>query len=173
MASDVDTKITTLKEYRSDSDIGKHYESFQTMINYEEENKLLKDSKRPSGARTALRLHRALSFFAMFMEELRELADQTGSGAIARECYKKTLAKYHPWYVQKTATFAMYTLPNREQLVDKAFSANGLAEIDAASTPELKSEKASEQMALLAKCSKDVYAAVEKLYTEKSLLDLP
>ena len=166
VASDVTSKIEILEKYRSDTEVGQHYQTFQSMIKYEHENNLLKDKRRPSGARTALRLHRALKFFADFMRELSALEDECGSGPVARDCYKKTLAKFHPWYIQKSASLAMYALPTRQQLIEKAF-----AEID----DELNknSKAASDKMGKLGETSENVYQAVERLYTDHDLLDLP
>ncbi|RWS05329.1 Glycolipid transfer protein domain-containing protein 1-like protein, partial [Dinothrombium tinctorium] len=119
VAKDVENKIEILRGYRNDSQISHHYDSVQSMIDYETANNLLKDSKRPSGSRTLLRLHRALEFIALFMLELSKLENNAATGSIARECYKKSLSKYHPWYIQKTASVAMYTLPSRQDLITR------------------------------------------------------
>lgn len=222
----MDSKINILDSYLNDSAIGSHYVTFQSMIEYEEGNNLLKDSKRPSGCRTALRLHRALQFFSLFMSELAKVAGNQATGSIARECYKKTLASYHSWMIQKTASFAMYTLPTRDQLLSKTFGpSNSICSSEASSessspsktndvvskeggglketnghSEEKKSaslsssassqggnsgdiededaeneewKQQSEQMIKLAQLSGSVYDAVQTLYQEKKLLDLP
>lgn len=166
VSSDVVNKIEILDQYRNDAESGEYYKSFQSMIKYEQENNLLRDKKRPSGARTALRLHRALKFFAEFMKALSELDDNGSSGSVARECYNQTLARYHPWYIKTTASVAMCALPTREQLIAKAFPGeDGDAGIN--------SKAASDRMCKLGDLSENVYQAVEKLYTDHDLLDLP
>lgn len=170
VASDVESKITILQNYRSDPDIGENYVSIQTLIKYEEANNRLRDSKRPSGARTVLRLHRALNFFSLYMKELSVLDADSSSASIAKDCYKKTLANYHPWYLQKTVSLAMYTLPNKAQLIEKAFAAE---EQEGGQMSENACKEASDKMLELAKASELTYNIVEKLYNDKGLLDLP
>jgi hypothetical protein len=166
VASDVDSKIAILEAYRSDPETGDNYMSIQSMLKYEEANNLLKDSKRPSGARTLLRLHRALDFFSLFMQELS--AHDDSSATIAKDCYKKTLAKHHPWYMQKTVSLAMYALPSRAQIIESAFNVGKGDE----SADDL-SKSAADKMLHLANSSKRVFEIVEKLYSEKQLLELP
>ena len=55
VAKDVDDKIAILETYRTDPKLQEHYASLQVMVRYEESENLLRDAKRPSGARTALR----------------------------------------------------------------------------------------------------------------------
>jgi len=168
VASDVDNKIEILTSYRADPEIGSKYETFESMIEYEEANNLLRDAKRPSGSRTALRLHRALHFFYAFMRELSTLDDGSGTGSVANECYKKTLAHHHPWYVRKTASLAMYALPTRQQLIATAFTANSQI-----GDGDKLDEEASATMSQLALKSETVYSAVQALYEKQNLLDLP
>lgn len=169
VASDVDSKIAILAQYRADPEIGANYETFESMIKYEDEQKLFRDSKRPSGARTVLRLHRALHFFYTFMRELSELEEDCGTGPVAKDIYKKTLAKHHPWYIQKTASLAMYALPTRQQLIESVFNVKSKDDDGRCKL----SKDASETMSELALKSESVYNTVEKLYSEQGLLDLP
>lgn len=162
VAKDVQSKLDILEEYRNKEDIGKHYESIQSMIEYEKAMHLLKDNKRSSGARTLLRLHRALEFFSLFMSELSKTDDQIGTGPVAKDCYKKTLAKYHPWYIRNSATIALTFLPNREQLSHQAFPPD-YCTTDTVTTSMLR----------LAEKSNLIYNATQKLYEEYDLLDLP
>jgi len=197
VAKDVDSKIHILETYRSDELSGHHYKTFQSMIKYEESENLLKDPKRPSGSRTVLRLHRALQFFSLFMEELAEVSGSTASGPIAREVYKKTLAPYHSWVIQKSASFAMYKLPTRDSLIDRAFghvdhhndrrtSSNQInehedgekkegSECSSSDSTNSSSEwkKQSEEMRRLGNLSRQVYDAAQSLFQENNLLDLP
>ena len=145
------------------------------MIEYEEKEDLLRDPKRPSGCRTVLRLHRALQFFSKFMEELAKVAGSSGTGCIARECYHSTLAQYHSWVIQKTASLAMYKLPNRDLLLAKSFGHDtSLHSDDTIPTKEDEEwKKESEEMLRLGQLSHQVFDSVQNLFSEKSLLDLP
>lgn len=201
VAKDVDSKIKILDEYRSDPKIGTHYATIQSMIDYETEANLLRDSKRPSGARTLLRLHRALEFVAHFMAECAALEAHTGTSHTARECYNKTLSKYHPWYIRKSASLAMMALPTKVNLIERAFggsfpssaciaagcrrrqstcsghgskgsSAHPMGSNDSLDTEQLLG-LASEKMTTLANRAESVFHATEKLYEERDLLDLP
>ena len=174
MAKDVDGKISILEEYRVDDKVGSHYTTLQDMVKYEEEGDLLKDSKRPSGCRTLLRLHRALEFFSLFMEELSKVEGNAGTGSLARDCYKKTLAKYHSWVIQKSASFAMYKLPTRDVLLAKSFGKDSVSEsITPTKQDEEEWKKQSEEMIRLGQLSHQVFDSVENLYKEHNLLDLP
>jgi len=104
------------------------------------------------------------------MEEVSKIDGGAGTGPVARECYKKTLAHFHPWFVQKSASLAMYTLPTRDQLVATAFVPSDSGSGD---SPPDEWKLHSEQMTSLAKVSNAVYESVQKLYEEKQLLDLP
>lgn len=71
MAKDVDSKIAILDKYYKEENNEDQYKTLQSMIEYEKQKNILKDDKRPSGARTLLRLHRALEFIALFMAQVR------------------------------------------------------------------------------------------------------
>lgn len=165
MAKDVESKINILDTYTKESEYGVNYRTVQRMIEYEKSTNMVSDSKRPSGSRTLLRLHRALEFVSHFMLEVSRLDDHNGTADVARECYKKTLAKYHPWYIRKSASLAMYTLPYRHQLVERAYSG---------SVPDFETTTSvSESMNRLAQLAEEVFNATQKLYDEHNLLDLP
>lgn len=170
MASDVDTKIKTLESYRLDQEVGNYYETLKSMVEYEESNDLLRDKKRPSGARTILRLHRALKFFSSFMLEVSQIEDSAHTGPLARECYKKTLANYHSWFIQKTASVAMYALPTRDGLVEKAFVKS---DIESSGDKQAEWKRHSDEMEKMAKYADNVYQLVEQYFNDKNLHDLP
>lgn len=62
VSSDVRTKIDILTKFRNETDAEKaeNFLTIKTMMTYEKEANLLKDSKYVSGSRTLLRLHRGL-----------------------------------------------------------------------------------------------------------------
>jgi hypothetical protein len=99
------------------------------------------------------------------MQEVSRLDDDNGTAEVARDCYKKTLAKYHPWYIRKSASIAMYTLPYRRQLIERAYCGS----IPAYETPN----SISDSMNRLAQLADEVFNAIQKLYDEHELLDLP
>lgn len=168
VAKDVDSKITLLESYRSDHESGSKYETFHSMIKYEESEKLLRDTKRPSGARTVLRLHRALQFFSEFMDELAQVPGSSATSHLARDCYRKTLAPHHSWVIQKSASLAMYTLPARDQLLSRSFGS-----CDKSSDMTEKWRQQSETMTQLSRLSRQVYDLVQDLFAENRLLELP
>lgn len=143
------------------------------MIQYEKSQNLLKDPKHMSGSRTLLRLHRALEFVSHFMLQVSKLDDHHGTSSVARECYRKTLAKYHPWFIQKSALLAMYTLPHRRQLIEKAFGMESATSSSNNSNGIPSSHGATESMAKLSAITDAVYQATHKLYDEHDLLNLP
>lgn len=118
VSNDLEEKIKILECHRQ-SEKGYHYETIQSMINYEMENDITSvKGQLPSGSRTLLRLHRALEFILMFMERLGRSSDCDKTSHIAADVYKVTLGKYHPWLVQKMASVVMYLLPSRQHLIE-------------------------------------------------------
>jgi hypothetical protein len=165
VANDVESKITILESYSKESEHGVYYRTIQTMIQFEKSKNILTDTKRPSGSRTLLRLHRALEFVSHFMQEVSRLDDDNGTAEVARDCYKRTLAKYHPWYIRKSASLAMYALPYRRQLIERAYSG---------SIPNYETQKSiSDSMNRLAQLADEVFNATHKLFDEHELLDVP
>lgn len=169
VAKDVESKINILRQYYKESETGLNYRTVQKMIEYEKSNNLLNEKnyneKRPSGARTLLRLHRALEFVSHFMLEVSRLEDDKGTSDVARDCYKRTLAKYHPWVIRKSASLAMYTLPYRHQLVERAYCG---------AVPDTETRcSITDSMSRLALLTEEVFNATQKFYDEHDLLDLP
>ncbi|KAK3105317.1 hypothetical protein FSP39_022389 [Pinctada imbricata] len=159
VAKDLEDKIHILQSHRK-SDKGERYESIQGMVNYEKSNQLLQvKGHLPSGSRTLLRLHRASEFILTFMARMSESDDHDKSSHIAAEVYSQTLAKHHPWLVQKMAGVAMYILPSRKQLLET------MCKHDYAHVSTLLNETVS--------AGKPVYEITQKLYEENDLLDLP
>ncbi len=160
ITADVKEKIGILRKFRnSGNEHRENYENVISMFEHEVEiNK--KDNKVLLGSRTLLRLHRALAFTMLFMERLSESTNQEKASTIASNAYSETLSKYHPWLIRKAATFAMYTLPSRGDILLL-----------------LAKELTEEQVQnLLKKCVhaiKPVYQKVEELYSKYDLHGLP
>lgn len=60
VSSDVRAKIDILTTFRKNDEKAENFVTFKTMMSYEKDSGLLKDSKYVSGSRTLLRLHRGL-----------------------------------------------------------------------------------------------------------------
>lgn len=56
----------------------------------------------PNGCRTLLRLHRALAFIALFLNQMRKAPDDASSASIAWHAYSATLGHFHSWPVRQT-----------------------------------------------------------------------
>ena len=164
VTKDVQSKITILHSYAKDEHIGTNYITIQSMIEFEKSRNLLRDQKRPSGARTLLRLHRALEFISQFLHEVTKIEDDISTVSPARNAYNRTLAQYHPWYIRKSVQVATYALPYRRVLVERMYggkeSPGGFKEVN-------------ENMSQLANIADQVFHATNKLYEEHNLLDLP
>ncbi|KAL0123076.1 hypothetical protein PUN28_007602 [Cardiocondyla obscurior] len=128
VSSDLKQKIDILTELKNKDD--QNYMTIKSMIEYEKENKLFEKSDFVNGARTLLRLHRGLDFIKEFLLQLRDLPDVDKTSCCCQDAYNKTLAKYHPWVIRKTAVVAMYTMPTREALFKKVCGSNVQRNID-------------------------------------------
>lgn len=50
-----------------------------------------------------------------------EIGEQDGISRICKDAYAQTLAKFHPWLIQKGAGLAMLGLPTKKDLIAKVF----------------------------------------------------
>jgi len=80
---------------------------------------------------------------------------------LARKAYDNTLAHYHPWLVRQGVHVAVYTLPNRNQL---------LTDLAGSNVTEEEAERVMEQTVA---AGRTVYNIVQKLFERYELLDLP
>lgn len=134
------------------------------MIEYEKANNLLQDQKRPSGARTLLRLHRALEFISQFLHEVTKIEDDASTTPSARNAYGRTLSKFHPWYIRKSVQVATFALPYRKNLIERVYGGQ---------VPAGGAKEVNENISHLATIADRVFYATNKLYEEHDLLDLP
>jgi len=156
--SDVMEKVDILKEYRK-SDLGDHYQTVQGMIEYEVSMKSTNSKKKVSGARTLLRLHRALEFIADFLKAVQEAEEDEKLSGVCSKSYYRTLSKHHPWIIRKGVDVAVYTLPTRKQFIDRL----KITDLSAA-------EKLLETTADL---GMKIFFVVEKIYNDHGLHGLP
>lgn len=158
VGSEIGSKMDTLVELRSKHENG-NFATMKTMIQYEIENNLLKDSKYVSGSRTLLRLHRGLDFIRQFLKRVGELEPHENTNSIGQEVYNNTLAKYHPWLIRKGAIIAMYVLPTREVLLQRVCGKNVQVALDA--------------LPSMLDLTNEVYDRTERYYRDNDLLGLP
>ncbi|XP_075166610.1 ceramide-1-phosphate transfer protein [Haematobia irritans] len=158
VSSDVRTKIDILTTFRKGTENADKFVTFKTMILYEVDSGLLKDSKYVSGSRTLLRLHRGLEFIYEFLTQLADLAEDVKVQQTCKAAYENTLAKHHTWVIRKGAVVAMYTLPTKEELMKRVCANVSLAK-------ELLPE--------MLKNTKIVYDRTHALYDLHDLHSLP
>ncbi|CAL1532621.1 unnamed protein product [Lymnaea stagnalis] len=158
VTSDVEEKIVILRKYRKSEQANK-YESIQSMLHFEVSQDLTKNKERPSGARTLLRLHRALEFISAFLLKLKESDNNVRFSTAATKAYDDTLAKHHPWLIKKAVHVAMYMLPSRQDLLKKM----GVED----------NEKGMGGISDLVVELNTIFKVTEDLYRKDNLLDLP
>lgn len=163
VASDVLAKIDVLKQHRQSAK-GDKYESIESMIKHEIAEGIIQPKARDSttGARNLLRLHRALDYIQTFLEQLPTMERSEKCCPVSQTAYKKTLAKHHPWVVQKAALMAMNLLPTKEGLIAKICGDS-----------EEEYQEAVRVLRDAVSAMRAVYDKTEKLYSEHKLLDLP
>ncbi|XP_005100179.1 ceramide-1-phosphate transfer protein [Aplysia californica] len=158
VTSDVEEKIGILRDFRK-AENAESYKTIQSMLDYEVANSLTNMKKRPSGARTLLRLHRALEFISALLMKIRDTDNSVKFSSVATKAYDETLAKHHPWLVKKAVHVAMYMLPSRPDLLNKM------------SIEDSNAGKA--RMTDLIDELNVIYNITQKLYEKDNLLDLP
>lgn len=165
VTSDLETKIGLLETYRNVEKGGCNpaYLTIQSAIEFETKENLLRDTKRQSGARTILRLHRALEFLSSMMLNLSRLSETDESAPSVRDAYSNTLAKHHPWTIRTIASFAMRTLPHKKNLVESVLGKDNAANETAV----------NEKMLMLANVTLNLFNVVDKYYEEHDIKNLP
>ncbi|XP_037049252.1 LOW QUALITY PROTEIN: ceramide-1-phosphate transfer protein-like [Bradysia coprophila] len=157
VSSDVKSKIEILEEFRRKENNEK-FATFSSMLNYEKTTGLLNKSDYVSGSRTLLRLHRGLDFIREFLFNLGKLNPSEKTSTVCQAAYTQTLAQYHPWLVRKGAMVAMYTMPTRDQLLNKVC---------------LDVERAIELLPEMLETTRNVYDRTQQLFTDFDLHGLP
>ena len=160
VTSDISEKIKTIEIYLKESP--EHYQTIQSLINYENGKKMLikpASSTRKNASRHILRLHRALQFIYKFLERLYGADTNSKTASICIDVYDATLAKYHPWVIQRLAKVGMYTLPRRESLIDMMIK-------NAEREDTIKFQQ-------FLKTLETIYTITQSLYQKYAILDLP
>ena len=154
----MDEKIGIIREYRK-SDVAEEYKTIQSLLAYEVAKGITNNKKKASGARTLLRLHRALEFISAILKKIRDSDNNKKFSAEAVQAYDSTLARHHPWLVRKGVHVAMLMLPSRPELMKK-----------------LNIDDSPEKMATLTELIEElnkIFDVTEQLYAKDKLLDLP
>lgn len=99
-----------------------------------------------------------------FMSDFGTAELNAKSSTIAQKCYNETLSKYHPWLIRKGANIAMYTLPARQQFIERVYG--GPCDEDTV-------QYYGKMMGDIAAVSKRIYDETHKLYEANDLLNLP
>ncbi|XP_030751071.1 ceramide-1-phosphate transfer protein isoform X1 [Sitophilus oryzae] len=158
---DLQQKMDHLNNLLKDNDTTHTYKTVKAMIEHEKESGLLYKTGFVSGSRTLLRIHRGLDFIQLFLKKIGELQDHDTTYVACREAYDLTLAKHHSFMIKNGAKMAMYTLPNRGQLLKRVC---------------IEEEEIERALSLLPKTlevSSIVYTRIDTLYTAHNLHDLP
>jgi len=165
VTSDVRSKLAILQHHLA-SDVGAQYVTVEKMIEYEAANGIATEaeeaSKQPSGARTLLRLHRALEFLIVLFRELAlSSANSTESfSTLVGRAYNSTLANYHPWIVRSTVSVALYAVPSRSSLVQRL-------------DPDGSEERIIDQLNAAVQAMQPVYDRIQTLFNDSDMLQLP
>uniref|UniRef100_A0AC35G2L5 Glycolipid transfer protein domain-containing protein n=1 Tax=Panagrolaimus sp. PS1159 TaxID=55785 RepID=A0AC35G2L5_9BILA len=156
--SDVKEKREILKQlYQQDS---QSYKSVNSMVEYE-----IVPGQKPKqiGCRTLLRLHRALEFLILFVEDVHRSKPEDNISELFRDAYEKSLSQHHGWLIRKTVQLASHAVPSRDFLI-KVIFAHGEEP-----TPEQLESVACK----FVKVVQDVYDRVQLIYADNKLLNLP
>ncbi|KAK8734653.1 hypothetical protein OTU49_005914 [Cherax quadricarinatus] len=161
VSSDVQSKVALLREYLG-GEVGDHYHTLHSMITYETQTNLLTSKTRLSGARTLLRLHRALEFVTEFLEVLVCPSEEGSFGGQVSELYGRTLAKHHGLVIRKTFSGILLLLPKRDTIIHRMTNGSPVAE-----------KVAMSELPSVIVTMREAYNFTQKLYEEHDLLALP
>ena len=156
--SDVKDKREILKKLHSDD--SENYMTVKAMVGFEI---VAEERPKNNGSRTLLRLHRALEFIILFVQDIHKSTPESNISELFRTSYGKSLAQYHGWFIRKTVGLASHAVPNREFLLKVIFS-NGEDP-----SPEDVDRIANKFVDVL----QNVYKRVQGIYEERQILNLP
>uniref|UniRef100_A0AC34QIS2 Glycolipid transfer protein domain-containing protein n=2 Tax=Panagrolaimus sp. JU765 TaxID=591449 RepID=A0AC34QIS2_9BILA len=156
--SDVKDKREILKKLHND-DVA-NYSTVRSMINHEMDTE---GKPKNIGARTLLRLHRALEFIVLFVQEIHLSTPESNISHLFKDAYDKTLAQHHGWFVRKTVGLAAHAVPNRDFLVKTIFGHGH----------EPTHEEIEDVATRFIDTVQSVYDRIQVIYKERDLLNLP
>lgn len=115
VTAEINEKTAILKKHM-ESNSADNYQAVETMLDYESNNNLIKTNPVSNGARTFLRLHRALDFVLCIVDGVKNSKENDSMAELVRQAYDKTLGTFHPWYLRSVVHVALRILPNRKQV---------------------------------------------------------
>lgn len=115
VTKELTSKMNIIRGYYKENEEG--FKTVKAMIAFESDK--LKKSGYVSGCRTLLQLHRALDFIRLFLKSVGELQFEENVGHVCRAAYDQTLGNHHSFFIAKGARLAMYTLPNKANLLKR------------------------------------------------------
>ncbi|XP_019872360.1 ceramide-1-phosphate transfer protein [Aethina tumida] len=161
VSKDLQEKMGILQDFLKNEETSEHFQTVKGMIEYEKNNNLLTKKGYTSGSRTLLRLHRGLDFILQFLKKLNEIKDDEDTCYVCRDAYNETLAKHHPFLIRNGAKIAIYTLPKRQELLNRVCG----TEEHIKNTLKLFPETLQ--------VINQVFDRVDKIYTDNDLHSLP
>lgn len=113
--SDLSDKCGILRQLNTENATA--YSTVKTMVLHE-----IGQTNPTRGSRTLLRLHRALAFLILFVDQVCKSEDDVSVAEILRSSYTQTLAKHHTWLIRKSIGLASNTVPAKNQLIQIIFN---------------------------------------------------
>ncbi|VDL60374.1 unnamed protein product [Hymenolepis diminuta] len=173
---DVNQKLGILSDLRNPekhpTDFCEHFSTVQKMCTFEanqyENNKLKSNSNATMGSRNLLRLHRAFLFIIDLFERVCSDPPEVTLSQLARTAYDESLAKYHPWAIQKACDLAFRALPYRQTFISNLVAMQAL-DGDLTTEETCRKYLIETSIPILRK----VYQITQDIYAQNDMLDLP
>ncbi|XP_050732752.1 ceramide-1-phosphate transfer protein-like isoform X2 [Eriocheir sinensis] len=164
VTNEVKSKVSILREHRQSAE-GEHYETVSSLLRYEQSQAhggVPGDrGGRPSGARTLLRLHRALEFVMEFLGLLLRPKEGFFGGQVSR-VYGATLGRHHNSLIKATTSTALFTMSSHATIMQKMMKGK---------TVMSDSVRLNMEQAIAA--IRAAYDYTQSLYQQYGYLDLP
>eukprot|EP00042_Codosiga_hollandica_P003365 m.13085 g.13085 ORF g.13085 m.13085 type:complete len:204 (-) comp18922_c0_seq2:145-756(-) len=156
ITSDVNDKLVIIRKH-----IAIHGDNLSTLpklFRFEVANKTTGGSNGMRSASLCIqRLHRAVEFIMMFLDQLEKSEETVSPSKLASDSYAATLSQHHAWLVRKTVGVALHTMPNRPVLYQRMFGTE---------------TKVPGLLGAIATNFKPTYDRVQIVLTDLKLLDL-
>jgi len=157
IATDAREKVDILTKFARRNN--PKYQTLRSMMLYERKLNIATGAEL-LGARTLLRLHRALKFVMLFVEKISDSSNHESVSTIAYQSYTDSLGSYHSWFLRHTAKLAVYALPSKRELLRKLY-------------PGSKIDVSQNKLKPVCETLKHLYFSLDRLFTKYNLQDLP
>ncbi|KAK9870729.1 hypothetical protein WA026_008297 [Henosepilachna vigintioctopunctata] len=158
--SELQSEIAILKNFLSSPDVGQHFCTVKTMIEYERRKHLLNKEEYISGSRALLRLHRGLEFILACLKGLIKLGEREEASTVCHDAYMTTLANHHSNLIIAATKLATCNLPVKHELLAKVCGR------------EENIRRAEEIMPETLELGLEIYNIIQNIYKKKKLLSL-